>query len=141
MCKSDDKNVILDAYFKSASFERCSTPTGSLIPFSRRKRMSSGEFASTIPTPKDSYPLPKIDQLVKATADHKLLSFMDAYSEYNQIKMHPPDEDKTTFTTDQGIYCYKVGLKNAGATFQRMVNKVFNQGHYGPRCLRMPRIM
>ena len=42
--------------------------------------------------------------------------------------MHPSDEDKTTFTTGRGIYCYKVmpfGLKNAGATFQLMVNKVF----------------
>jgi len=53
---------------------------------------------------------------------------MDAYSDYNQIKMHPPDEDKTTFTTSRGIYCYKVmplGLKNAEPTFQQMVNKVF----------------
>jgi len=53
---------------------------------------------------------------------------MDAFSGYNQIKMHPPDEDKTAFTTDQRIYCYKVmplGLKNGRATFQRMVDKVF----------------
>ena len=89
----------------------------------------------------DSYPLLKIDQLVEAMAGHELLSFMDAYSGYNQIKMHPSDEDKTAFTTDQGIYCYKVGLKNVGATFQRMVNKVFSQGHYGPRCSTMARIM
>jgi len=53
-------------------------------------------------------------------AGHELLSFMDAYSGYNQIKMHPPDEEKATFTTGQGIYCYKMmplGLKNAGVTF------------------------
>ncbi|KAL5852015.1 hypothetical protein ACOSQ3_007133 [Xanthoceras sorbifolium] len=53
---------------------------------------------------------------------------MDAYSGYNQIKMHPPDEEKTTFTTDQGLYCYTVmpfGLKNAGATYQRLVNQMF----------------
>jgi len=71
--------------------------------------------------------LPRIDQLVEGTAGHELLSLMDAYFGYNQIKMHPLDEDKTTFTTG-GIYCYKVmpfGLKNVGATFQRMVNKVF----------------
>ena len=69
-----------------------------------------------------------IDQLVEAMAGHELLSFMDAYSDYNQIKMHPPDEDKTAFTTGQGIYCYRVmpfELKNARATFQRMVKKVF----------------
>ena len=56
------------------------------------------------------------------------MSFMDAFSGYNQIRMVPEDEDKTSFITDRGTYCYKVmsfGLKNAGATYQRMVNKVF----------------
>ena len=70
--------------------------------------------------PKDSYPLSMIDQLVEVTVGHELLSFMDAYSGYNQIKMHPPDKDKTTFIMGRGIYCYKMmpfGLKNAGATF------------------------
>ncbi|KAK0571374.1 hypothetical protein LWI29_014859 [Acer saccharum] len=78
--------------------------------------------------PKDSFSLPRIDQLVDVTAGHETLSFMDAYSGYNQIKMHKPDEEKTAFTTDQGLYCYTVmpfGLKNAGATYQRLVNKMF----------------
>ncbi|KAK0601791.1 hypothetical protein LWI29_027425 [Acer saccharum] len=78
--------------------------------------------------PKDSFPLPRIDQLVDATAGHELLSFMDAYSGYNQIRMNKADEEKTSFTTDQGLYCYKVmpfGLKNAGATYQRLVNRMF----------------
>ena len=59
---------------------------------------------------------------------HELLSFMDAYSEYNQIKMHTPDEDNTAFTTSRGIYCYEMKpfrLKNVGATFQRMIDMVF----------------
>ncbi|KAL5563843.1 hypothetical protein UlMin_033590 [Ulmus minor] len=80
--------------------------------------------------PKDSFPLPRIDQLVDATAGHELLSFMDAYSGYNQIRMHQPDQEHTAFLTDQGLYCYKVmpfGLKNAGATYQRLVNKMFKQ--------------
>ncbi|KAI5324012.1 hypothetical protein L3X38_033085 [Prunus dulcis] len=78
--------------------------------------------------PKDSFPLPRIDQLVDATAGHELLSFMDAYSGYNQIFMHPPDSEHTAFITDKGLYCYNVmpfGLKNAGATYQRLVNKIF----------------
>ncbi|KAK0605493.1 hypothetical protein LWI29_027475 [Acer saccharum] len=78
--------------------------------------------------PKDSFPLPRIDQLVDATAGHELLSFMDAYSGYNQIRMNKADEEKTSFTTNQGLYCYKVipfGLKNAGATYQRLVNRIF----------------
>ncbi|KAL5539706.1 hypothetical protein UlMin_045789 [Ulmus minor] len=80
--------------------------------------------------PKDSFPLPRIDQLMDATTGHELLSFMDAYSGYNQIRMHQPDQEHTAFLTDQGLYCYKVmpfGLKNAGATYQRLVNKMFKQ--------------
>ena len=78
--------------------------------------------------PKDSYPLPKIDKLVDATAEHALLSFMDAFSGYHQIPLHPEDEEKTAFITDRGLHCYKVmpfGLKNAGTTYQRLVNKLF----------------
>ncbi|KAK0590984.1 hypothetical protein LWI29_034021 [Acer saccharum] len=77
---------------------------------------------------KDSFPLPRIDQLVDATAGHELLSFMDTYSGYNQIRMNKADEEKTSFTTDQGLYFYKVmpfGLKNTGATYQRLVNRIF----------------
>ena len=65
--------------------------------------------------PKDSFPLPRIDQLVDSTAGHKLLSFMDAFSRYNQILMDEEDQEKTSFVTNQGLYCYKVmpfGLKN-----------------------------
>ncbi|KAL5565579.1 hypothetical protein UlMin_028743 [Ulmus minor] len=51
--------------------------------------------------PKDSFPLPRIDQLVDATAGHELLSFMDAYSGYNQIRMHQPDQEHTAFLTDK----------------------------------------
>ncbi|KAK0598401.1 hypothetical protein LWI29_034306 [Acer saccharum] len=77
---------------------------------------------------KDSFPLPRIDQLVDATAGHELLSFMDAYSGYNQIRMNNADEEKTAFTMDQGLYCYKVmpfALKNAEAIYQRLVNRIF----------------
>ncbi|KAM1021756.1 hypothetical protein ACFX2A_043865 [Malus domestica] len=53
---------------------------------------------------------------------------MDAYSGYNQILMNPSDQEHTAFTTDKGLYCYKAmpfGLKNAGATYQRLVNSMF----------------
>ena len=78
--------------------------------------------------PKDSYPLPRIDQLVDLTAGHRLLSFMDAFSGYNQIKMNKEDQEKTSFITSQGLFCYKVmpfSLKNAGETYQRLVNQMF----------------
>nr|XP_017221509.1 PREDICTED: uncharacterized protein LOC108198257 [Daucus carota subsp. sativus] len=78
--------------------------------------------------PKDSFPLPRIDQLVDSTAGHALLSFMDAYSGYNQIPMYEPDQEHTSFITDRGLYCYigmPFGLINAGATYQRLVNMMF----------------
>jgi len=77
--------------------------------------------------PKDSYPLPNIDALVDSASGCKMLSFLDAFSGYNQMKMHPRDESKTTFMTETSSYCYKVmpfGLKNAGATYQRLMDKV-----------------
>ena len=50
---------------------------------------------------KDSFPLPRIDQLVDSTAEHKLLTFIDAFSGYNQIKMAEEDQEKTPFITSQ----------------------------------------
>ena len=53
---------------------------------------------------------------------------MDAYSRYNQIPMYEPNEEHTSFITDQGLYCYKAmpfDLKNAGTTYQRLVNEMF----------------
>ena len=73
--------------------------------------------------PKDDFPLPHIGVLVDNTAGSALMTFMDGFSGYNQIKMAPMDMTKTTFTTKWGIYCYTVmpfGLKNTGATYQRM---------------------
>jgi hypothetical protein len=70
--------------------------------------------------PKDSYPLPRINQLVDFTAGHKLLSFMDAFSGYNQIQMEEEDQEKTAFIISRGLFCYKAmpfGLKNAEATY------------------------
>ena len=65
---------------------------------------------------------------MNATLGFNLMSFMNAFFGYNQIWMAEEDEEKNAFIIDQGLYCYKVmplGLKNAGATYQRLVNKVF----------------
>ena len=78
--------------------------------------------------PKDSYPLPRVDVLVDSTTRHQLLSFMDAFSGYNQIQMHKDDQEKTSFVTNQGLFCYRVmpfGLKNACTTYQRLMNRLF----------------
>ena len=80
--------------------------------------------------PKDSFPLPQIVLIVDATAGHELLSFMDAFSGYNHISMDPDDQENTSFVTGQGTYCYRVrpfGLKNARATYQSLVNRMFQK--------------
>jgi hypothetical protein len=76
--------------------------------------------------PKDHFPLPRIDQIVDSTTGCERLSFLDAYSGYHQIRMYEPHEIKTAFITPFGCFCYVTlpfGLKNAGATFQRMIKK------------------
>ena len=77
--------------------------------------------------PKDNFPLPRIDQIVDSTTEHGMLSFIDAFSNYHQIPMFQPNEEKTSFVTPHEIYCYKVmsfGLKNVGATYQRLMTKI-----------------
>ena len=77
---------------------------------------------------KDSYPFPQIDTLVDLTARHQLLSFMNSFSGYNQIKMNEDDQERTSFVTSQGLFCYKVmpfGLKNVRATYERLMKKMF----------------
>ncbi|XP_020080518.1 uncharacterized protein LOC109704178 [Ananas comosus] len=78
--------------------------------------------------PKDDFPLPITELMIDNTSSCELFSFMDGSSGYNQIKMSPEDEKHTAFRTPIGIYCYKVmpfGLKNAGATYQRAMTRIF----------------
>jgi len=70
--------------------------------------------------PKDNHLLPCINKLVDSTMGHQLLRFVDAFSRYNQITMDEADQEKTSFITNQGLFCYKVipfGLKNARVTY------------------------
>ncbi|PNX91900.1 gag-pol polyprotein [Trifolium pratense] len=80
--------------------------------------------------PKDPYPLPNIDRLIDGASGCRMLSFMDAYSGYNQIKMSPVDAPHTAFMSNTCNYFYNVmpfGLKNAGATYQRLMDRVFSE--------------
>ena len=56
--------------------------------------------------PKDNFSLPRIDQLMDSSAGHKLLTFMNAFSGCNQIKMLEEDQEKIAFITSQGLYYY-----------------------------------
>jgi Reverse transcriptase (RNA-dependent DNA polymerase) len=79
--------------------------------------------------PKDDFPLSVTEIIIDHTSSYEVFSFMDGYADYNQIKMAPGDEKHIAFRTPIGIYCYKVmsfGLKNAGATYQRAMTKIFD---------------
>ncbi|GJZ85271.1 reverse transcriptase domain-containing protein [Tanacetum coccineum] len=78
----------------------------------------------------DGYPLPKIDWKVESLCGFPFKCFLDAYKGYHQIKIAKEDEEKTAFITSQGIFCYSkmpFGLRNAGATYQRLVDKAFRK--------------
>ncbi|GJU10296.1 reverse transcriptase domain-containing protein [Tanacetum coccineum] len=80
--------------------------------------------------PQDGYPLPEIDWKVEYLCGYLFKCFLDAYKGYHQIKMAKEDEEKTTFITNQGIFCYSkmpFGLKNVEATYQRLVDKAFQR--------------
>ncbi|KAJ0442639.1 putative nucleotidyltransferase, Ribonuclease H [Helianthus annuus] len=83
--------------------------------------------------PKDCYPLPEIDLKIDSLSSFRLKCFLDAYKGYHQIQMALEDEDKTAFVTNEGLFCYtkmSFELKNAGATYQRLMDKAF-KGHIG----------
>jgi hypothetical protein len=80
--------------------------------------------------PKDPFGLPRIDQVIDSTAGCDLLCFLDCYSGYHHIAIKEEDQEKTTFITPFGAYCYTTmwfGLKNTGATYQRAIQACFKR--------------
>ena len=71
-------------------------------------------------TIKDHFPLPFIDQMFERLANHQYYYFLDGYSGFFQIPIHPDDQEMTTFTCPYGTFAYRrmpFGLCNAPATF------------------------
>jgi len=88
--------------------------------------------------PNDAYPLPSTDRLVDRAIGNQILSFLDAYSGYNQIPMAISDMIKIVFKTKDTNYFYKAmrfGLKNSGATYKRLMDKVFS--HLMGKCVKV----
>jgi hypothetical protein len=73
---------------------------------------------------KDDFPLERVDKIVDDAANSKMLSLLDMFSGYHQIRVRKEDEEKTSFITPFGTFCFMrmpEGLKNAGCTFSRMI--------------------
>jgi hypothetical protein len=80
-------------------------------------------------TRKDHFPLPFIDEMLERSANHSFFCFLDGYSGYHQIPIHPSDRSKTTFTCPYGTYAYRrmsFGLCSAPASFQRCMMSIFS---------------
>ena len=78
----------------------------------------------------DAFPLPFTDSVLHRVAGHECYSFLDGFNSYNQIQMHLDDQEKTTFVTEWGVFVAEVmmfGLKTAPATFQRIINEIFDK--------------
>jgi hypothetical protein len=81
-------------------------------------------------TKKDHFPLPFIDEMLERLANHAYFCFLDGYSGFMQIPIHPDNQDKTTFTYPYGTFAYRrmpFGLCNAPASFQRCMMAVFSE--------------
>ena len=79
---------------------------------------------------KDNYPLSKIDHILQRVVGSQRMSMLDGFAGYNQVAVHPEDQEKTTFTTPWGTFMYAkmpFGLMNAGATFQRAMDIAFSE--------------
>ena len=78
--------------------------------------------------PKDEFPLPNMDLLTDSVSGNAMFSFMDGFSGNNQIRIAPRDAEKIAFKTPIGNFYYIVmsfRLKNAGATYQRIMTAIF----------------
>lgn len=80
--------------------------------------------------PKDPFLVLKIDHLVDATCGHPRMSFLDDFQSYHQISLAAEDQKKMSFVSLEANYHYTVmpfSLKNAGATYQRMMTSMFKE--------------
>ena len=78
----------------------------------------------------DALPLPFVDNVLDTVGGHEMYSLLDGFIGYNQVRMHPDDQEKTTFVTEWRMFVAVVimfGLKTAAATFEHIISEVFGE--------------
>ena len=120
------KNLLSKGWIRPST-----SPFGSPILFAKKKnggmRMCVDYRAVNKMTVRNSYPLPRIDDLLDSLTGAKIFTCLDLQQAYHQIRLQPEDVPKTAFTTPAGLYEYMVlpfGLTNAPSTFQALVNSI-----------------
>ena len=126
----------IDNMLQQGIIEKASSPWASNIVLVKKK---DDNFRCCIDyrqlnnvTVKDAYPLPRIDSCLDAMSEARWFSTFDLRSSYHQVGVAPEDRDKTTFICPRGMYRYKTvpfGLRNAGATFQRLMDILMSGLH------------
>jgi hypothetical protein len=89
------------------------------------------DYTSLKACPKDPFALRRLGQVIYCTAECELLCFMDAYSGYHQIKMKAEDQEKTSFITPYGAFCYMSMPSGPRATYMRCIQSCLQKqiGH------------
>ena len=128
----DELKKQLDQLLASGFIQPRKSPFGAPILFVKKKdssmRMCIDYRALNGVTVKNSYPLPRIDELFDRLQGAKVFSKIDLRSGYHQIRIHPDDVPKTAFRTRYGHFEFLVlpfGLTNAPATFMHMMHDIF----------------
>ncbi|GFY26821.1 retrovirus-related Pol polyprotein from transposon 297 [Trichonephila clavipes] len=129
--KQEEVGTLLREMQENDIIEPSSSPWASPIVLVRKKDGSTRYCVDyrklNDVTKKDSYPLPRIDDILDTLSGHKWFSTLDLKSGYWQVEIHPEDREKTAFTSGQGLWQFKVmpfGLCNAPATFERLMETV-----------------
>ena len=76
-----------------------------------------------------AFPLPFTDGILDVVPGHEMYSFLDGFSDYNEVRMHPENQEKITFVTKWGVFVAVVmmfGLETALTTFQRVIQEIFH---------------
>jgi len=128
----DELKSQLDELIASGFIQPSKSPFGAPILFVKKKdgtmRMCIDYRALNAVTIKNSYPLPRIDELFDRLHGAKIFSKIDLRSGYHQIRIHPDDVEKTAFRTRYGHFEFLVlpfGLTNAPATFMHLMHQLF----------------